>query len=232
MKRESENPSEAAPATKKRLPLHHQILIAMVLGAGIGLPLNAASGGAVSADVVDQVATVGKGIGDLFLRLLSMLVVPLIVSSLIAGVTAMGDLKKLGGLGARAFGFYLSTSFLAIVTGILFVNLIEPGVGADRDLLEAAASTELPAVTESDSEGLGAVLWNQLESMIPKNPLKAAADGDMLPIIFFSLLLGVFISLVEHGSEDDQSKSGAALMRRFFAGLFAVMMRYDGQRHA
>ncbi|MAQ14422.1 MAG: dicarboxylate/amino acid:cation symporter [Sandaracinus sp.] len=228
----------------KRLELHHWILLAMGLGALIGLPLNlAAESGALPAETVATVADVGKALGDLFLRLLQMLVVPLIVSSLITGVTGMGDLRKLGRLGGRTVAFYLGTSFVAIVTGVLMVNLLNPGVGADLGLLEAGAGAA-PNVVESGGH-VGQILWAQLEGMIPKNPLKAAADGDMLPLIFFSIVLGVFISAVEHqrGDEADEAggpyregdaqdspevaeeRSGAALLRRFFAGLFAVMMR-------
>ena len=228
----------------KRLELHHWILLAMGLGALIGLPLTlAAESGALPAETVATVADVGKALGDLFLRLLQMLVVPLIVSSLITGVTGMGDLRKLGRLGGRTVAFYLGTSFVAIVTGVLMVNLLNPGVGADLGLLEAGAGAA-PNVVESGGH-VGQILWAQLEGMIPKNPLKAAADGDMLPLIFFSIVLGVFISAVEHqrGDEADEAggpyregdaqdspevaeeRSGAALLRRFFAGLFAVMMR-------
>ena len=91
----------------------------MGLGAALGLGLNwAGAQGVVDASIVGDVATVGKEIGDLFLRLLQMLVVPLIVSSLITGVTGMGDPRTLGSIGGRAIAFYLTTSFLAIVTGI------------------------------------------------------------------------------------------------------------------
>ena len=168
----------------------------MALGAGLGLGLNWAGGqGMVDADIVGNVALVGKEIGDLFLRLLQMLVVPLIVSSLITGVTGMGDLRTLGSIGGRAIGFYLTTSFLAIVTGIAVVNIIRPGEGAELALLEEGADSIL--LTEAPSS-IGVVLWEQLESLIPKNPLAAATEGDMLPVIFFSLLIGVFIGLAEH----------------------------------
>jgi len=226
----------------KRLELHHWILIAMTLGAAIGLPLNfAGESGAIDPAAVAVIADVGKAAGDLFLRLLQMLVVPLIVSSLITGVTGMGDLKKLGRLGGRTVGFYLMTSFIAIVTGVLMVNVFNPGEGADLGLLEAGAGAA-PEIVSEGGQHVGHILWAQLEGMIPKNPLKAAADGDMLPLIFFSIVLGIFISAVEHqqkpepqegegpyreGAEEDvaEERSGAALLRRFFAGLFAVMMR-------
>ncbi|MGB5266427.1 MAG: dicarboxylate/amino acid:cation symporter, partial [Polyangiales bacterium] len=152
-------------------------------------------------------------------RLLQMLVVPLIVSSLITGVTGMGDLRTLGSIGGRAIGFYLTTSFLAIVTGVAVVNIIRPGEGAELALLEEGAATK-PLLIETPSS-IGVVLWEQLESLIPKNPLAAATEGDMLPVIFFSLLIGVFIGIAEHreGSKD------ASVVRRFFSGLFDVMMQ-------
>jgi len=204
----------------KRLQLHHWILIAMSLGAVLGLGLNSAGDqGIVDASVVATVAAVGKAIGDLFLRLLQMLVVPLIISSLITGVTGMGDLRTLGAIGGRAIGFYLSTSFLAIVTGIVMVNIIRPGDGAELALLEEGAATG--ALLAEAPKGIGLVLWEQLEGLIPNNPLAAATEGDMLPVIFFALLIGVFISVAEHheGSKD------ASVVRRFFSGLFDVMMQ-------
>ncbi|MGB8222083.1 MAG: dicarboxylate/amino acid:cation symporter [Polyangiales bacterium] len=204
----------------RRLQLHHWILIAMGLGAVLGLGLNWAGGQRmVDADTVNTAAAVGKNIGDLFLRLLQMLVMPLIVSSLITGVTGMGDLRSLGSIGGRAIAFYLTTSLLAIVTGIIVVNLIRPGDGAELALLEQGAAA-VPLLAEAP-HGLGIVLWEQLEGLIPKNPLAAAAAGDMLPVIFFSLLLGVFISVAEHR----EASKDAGVVRRFFSGLFDVMMQ-------
>lgn len=192
----------------------------MSLGAVLGLGLNwAGTQGMVDGDVVATVATVGKRIGDLFLRLLQMLVVPLIVSSLVTGVTGMGDLRTLGSIGGRAIVFYLTTSLLAILTGIVVVNLIRPGEGADLALLEEGAGTG--SLLAGDPKGIGIVLWEQLEGLIPKNPLAAAAEGDMLPVIFFSLLIGVFIGLAEHREESKD----ASVVRRFFSGLFDVMMQ-------
>ena len=222
----------------KKLKLHHQILIAMVLGAVIGLPLNwAAANGSVDPELVRTIADVGKKLGSIFLRLLKMLVVPLIVSSLISGVTGMGNLKKLGALGGRTVLFYMSTSALAILTGLVLVNIIQPGVGADLGLIEASAEGHAAPTVNSDDQGLGGVLWAQLEGMIPTNPLKAAAEGDMLPVIFFSILLGIFINAVEHDEveasapyrdephEKKEASVLAAKLREFFEGLFAVMMR-------
>ena len=191
----------------------------MGLGAALGLGLNwAGVQGLVDVENVGKVASVGKAIGDLFLRLLQMLVVPLIVSSLITGVTGMGDLRTLGSIGGRAIGFYLTTSFLAILTGIFVVNVIKPGEGAELALLEEGAVEGLVAEAPG---GIGIVLWEQLESLIPKNPLASAAEGDMLPVIFFSLMLGVFIGIAEHR----EGSANASVVARFFSGLFDVMMQ-------
>jgi Na+/H+-dicarboxylate symporter len=98
------------------------------------------------------------------------------------------------------------------------VNLVMPGEGAELAMLEEGAAEGVVAQAPG---GIGVVLWEQLESLIPKNPLAAATEGDMLPVIFFSLLIGVFIGLAEHreGSKD------ASVVRRFFSGLFDVMMQ-------
>lgn len=192
----------------------------MVVGAALGLALNwAGTQGLVDTDTVATVAMVGKEAGDLFLRLLQMLVVPLIVSSLVTGVTGMGDLRTLGSIGGRAIAFYLTTSLIAIVTGIAMVNLIQPGAGADLSLLEGDV-TGTALITDAPG-GVGAVLWAQLKGLVPKNPLASASEGDMLPVIFFSLLIGIFVSMAEHhdGSKD------ASIVRRFFSGLFDVMMQ-------
>ncbi|MEO2168001.1 MAG: dicarboxylate/amino acid:cation symporter [bacterium] len=214
-----------------RLKLHHWILMAMGVGAGVGLSLNVLGArGTIDPATVREVAEAGKAVGDLWLRLLQMLVVPLIVSSLVTGVTGMGNLRQLGKLGGRTVIFYLSTSMIAIATGLLMVNLISPGVGADLGLLEASAEgTALPAALHQQLS-LGQVLWAQLNHMIPKNPLKAAANGEMLPIIFFSLFLGVFINAGEHETADTEHASGkgresARVLRGFFNSLFDVMMR-------
>ncbi|MBX3272114.1 MAG: dicarboxylate/amino acid:cation symporter [Sandaracinaceae bacterium] len=196
--------------------LHHFIGLAMLLGAGIGLPLNlAGQAGAVDPELVRGVAHVGEELGGLFLSLLKMVVVPLIITSLVTGVTGLGDPRRLGRLGARTFAYYGLTSALAIVVGLVAVNVIRPGVGIELAALSRDAS--LPAAVADPETSVWAILWRQLRGMIPTNPVHATAEGDMLPVIFFALLFGLFISLTggEHGER----------MRAFFASAFAVMMR-------
>lgn len=202
-------------AVLKRLKLHHWILIAMVLGAGVGLPLNiAGEQGRVDPELVHDVAAVGEQIGGLFLRLLKMVVVPLIFTSLVTGVTGIGDPRKLGSLGLKTFGYYLLTSALAIAVGIVLVNIIRPGVGIE---LEALQGEGTPAVVADSERSLGVILWNQLTNMIPTNPVHSMAEGDMLPVIFFALMFGLFVTL-----------AGGVHQRRLtelFESAFAVMMK-------
>jgi len=199
------------------MELHHWILVAMVLGAGIGIPLERlAAAGTIDRDLVTSIAQGGKEVGDVFLRLLKMLVVPLIFSSLVSGVTSLGgSSKNLGRLGAATIGYYLLSSLLAIMTGIALVNVLRPGVGADLLTLEKGASVE-PDVVSEGGDSVWDILGRQLVEMIPPNPVEALAEGDMLPIIFFAILFGVFLN-----ASGDAGKRLAGA----FEDLFTVMMK-------
>lgn len=203
-----------------RLKLHHQIFLAMLVGAAIGLPLNLlAEAGVIDESVPRKIATYGKGVGDLFLRLLSMIVAPLILTSLVSGVTSTGNLEGLGRLGGRTLIYYLFTSLIAIVTGMLVFGIIQPGNRADVALLEQSREAVTLDVVEGGT-AIGQILWNQLFQLIPPNPFSALADPtnrSVLGIIFFAVLLGIFISAL--GGEL------ADLLTRFFRAGFEVMMK-------
>ncbi len=203
-----------------RLALHWQILIGMALGAAIGLPLNIlAEMKQIDPEIPRTVAAYGKGIGDIFLRLLSMIVVPLIMTSLISGVTSAGKLEGLAKLGGRTVAYYISTSMMAIIVGICFVNLIRPGVGAELDILQRqVGATDAHAVVERQT--LGQTLYHQLESLIPTNVFHDMSDPgnrSILGVIFFSLLFGAFTIVV--GGET------GALLTRIVSAAFDVMMK-------
>jgi proton glutamate symport protein len=208
-----------------RLKQHHLILIAMAAAGALGLGLRAAAdAGAIPVEVPERAAMIGREAGDVFLTLLKMLVVPLIVSSLITGVTGLGNLRALGALGARTVGYFIATSMIAIGIGLFWVNLLGPGLGLDARAITEVTG-EIAFVAPEDPGGVMQVLWQQLKGMVPDNPIAAAATSTMLPTIFFSLMLGVFISMVEHDERRDAAtRESVALVRRFFDGLFAVMM--------
>ncbi|MGD2111163.1 MAG: dicarboxylate/amino acid:cation symporter [Phycisphaerae bacterium] len=203
-----------------RLKLHHQILIAMVLGAAIGLPLNILADAGKIADKWPRIfAAYGKGIGDVFLQLLSMIVAPLILTSLITGVTGTGSLKGLGRMGGRTLVYYVSTSMIAIITGMIVFNIVNPGAGSNFDDLVATAGEVTPEILSAD-KSTGDILWEQVFNLIPSNPFASLSDPgnrSILGVIFFALMFGVFITVV--GGETGE------LLSKFFSGAFEVMMR-------
>lgn len=155
----------------------------------------------------EPITAIAKPVGDLFLRLLKMVIVPLIVSSISAGVLGIGDTRHLGRLGGKTILYYLFTSFLAILTGLALINLVRPGVGANIALQAA------PEIAVGDST----TVWGLLMRIIPENPIRALAEGDMLAVIFFTILFAVFVTqLPERGRNS---------FKEFFDSFFDVMMR-------
>lgn len=150
-----------------------------------------------------------KRLGGLFLRLLKMVAVPLIVTSLASGVLGLGGTKSLGRMFSRTLGYYLATSMLAIITGLVMVNLVRPGLG-ENSLPQAAAADPVAA------EGLGEVLFSQIEAMIPENPFAALVEPNFLSIIAFTIGFSIFAMLA--GGEI------ASAVRRAAETAFAVMM--------
>lgn len=129
-------------------------------------------------------------LGDLFLRMLKMVSVPLIIASLLSGVTGLGQAERLGKMFGRTLLYYVTTSLLAISVGLLMVNLIRPGVGQG---VVAAPAAEGP---QHAGKTLPAVLFEQLQNMIPVNPFEAIAEGQFLSIIAFTLMFGICTVLV------------------------------------
>ena len=150
--------------------------------------------------------SVAHGVAELFLALLQMVVIPLVVASLICGVTQMREFSKLRRIGGRAALWYVTSSFLAITVGLLLVNLIRPG-----------ERVELPLNIEGVDLPEPSGIWDMLLSMVPPNIVEAAANFDLLPLIFFSLLFGIFSLLV--AEEHRQRIDG------FFQAVFEVMLK-------
>jgi len=172
------------------LPLHWQILIAMALGILVALPfrflglleVDGAAGVALTAAYDIIVA-----LGTLFVRLLKMMIVPLVASSIIVGVSSVGDGGSLGRMGLKTFGFYMMTSMLAIFVGLALSNVISPGSGVDPTTFG-----DVPAQVAPEAGDLSGIFFR----MIPTNPLEALAATDMLAIIFFSILFGIALTHV------------------------------------
>lgn len=158
--------------------------------------------------------------GQLFLRLLFMLVVPLIFSALVMGVAGLGDLRHLGRIGLKTLAYTVSVSAIAVLLGVALVGWMRPGEGMSpegRARLTEGAADRASAITGGTTPKTGLDLLIQI---VPDNPIKAAAGGDMLAVMFFSLMVGVGLAL---------TRTEAA--RRFEAaieGLYDVTMRLIG----
>ena len=195
-----------------KLELHWQILIAILL-AGLAGWLAGEDGAIFGITLV----SIFDFVGTLFLNALKMLIVPLITSSIIVGVAGIGGSGNLGRLGGKTVLFYAGTTLAAIIVGLFFINLINPGFANGEPVGDELALTQdADAVTARvEGKGVGDVVQVFLR-MVPENVVKAAAEGQMLGLIFFSLLFGYFITKLpgEHN----------ATVMRFWDGVFQIMM--------
>ena len=176
--------------------LHWQVLIAMALGALTGA-------------VFGEPAAARLGwIGDLFMKLLRMIIVPLVLTSIISGVTSVGGGRALGRLFSKTMGYYMLSSLLAAIAGLALVNLIRPGDNAN---MTAAVQEELPELATPSSP------VELLVDIVPENVFQAAATADMLAIIFFCIVFGASITALP-----DKSRT---LLTELIEALFETMMR-------
>ncbi len=179
----------------KKISLTGWIFVGLVLGVVSGYFLKAA------------LVPVASLLGDIFLRLLKMIIVPLIFTSIISGILSIGPSKNLGRLALKTIFYYLLSSLIAILTGLLLVNLMQPGKNATLGLTMTLPSTALTSQSMRE-------IFIQ---MIPENPIQAMTQGNILGLIFFSILLGIAISNLPPRSRE-------SLTNLFDAG-FAAMMK-------
>lgn len=173
-----------AKTEKKKIGLTTRIFISLLLGAILGVFLHycVLPNDAVQNILVDGVFYV---VGQGFLRLMQMLVVPLVLCSLICGASAIGDTKTLGKVGVRTVVFYIITTALAVAVALTVARIINPGVGMDLNTLEVA-ETQI-ATTQTS-------MVDTLLDIIPKNPIEALATGNMLQIIVFAIIVGIILA--------------------------------------
>jgi Na+/H+-dicarboxylate symporter len=204
----------------RKLALHWQILIAIVLAFVAGLwmfAIKEATGHQPDVFGIEFLSMFNY-IGTLFLNALKMIIVPLITSSIIVGVAGIGSGGNLGALGGKTLLFYASTTLAAILIGLFVINTIQPGFvdgKPARELLALTASVDEVAATVGD-KGVGDVA-DVFVRMIPTNIIKAAADGQMLGLIFFAILFGYFMTHLSHDFAEPLFK--------FWNGIFHVMMK-------
>jgi len=193
------------------MAIHWKILIALVLGAIAGY---------FSTDVAvlgTPLLSVYEFGGQLFLNALKMLIVPLIASSIALGVAGLGNTDSLGSMGFKTALFYVLTTGTAILTGLIIVNLVQPGIADGEpaaDLLALAGNSE-DLQARLSGRGLGEIPQILLRA-VPQNILAAAAANEMLALIFFSAVFGYFMSQIEHEL--------AETMYRFTSAVFETML--------
>ena len=186
---------EYNPALPWYQRLHWQVLGAMVLGTLAGLIFQEAGAEKIG------------WIGDLFMKLLRMIIVPLVLTSIVSGVASIGGGRAIGRMFGKTMGYYVLSSFLAAATGLLMVNLIRPGVDAD---LGGAARAEPPEIDTPDS------FTDLILDIVPQNVVEAASSADMLGLIFFCIVFGVAITALPE-------KPGK-IVTDIFSSFFRVMM--------
>jgi Na+/H+-dicarboxylate symporter len=193
------------------------MLAGLALGAGLGLLAHATLGDAPALDWV--VTTVVQPIGTVFLRLLFMLVVPLIVSALALGVAGLGDVRALGRIGVRTLAYTVTVSSISVLLGVGLVNWLRPGDGISPEmrarLTERAASA--PPIAAPPKASMGVDFFVNL---IPANPLRAMADGEMLAVMTFALFLGIGLVLTR--------TAPARRLEEALQGLYDVVMTLLG----
>jgi len=189
---------------KRTIGLSTKIFISLLLGAVVGVAVNYGLPSGYFKDTI-LINGIFYVIGNGFIRLMQMLVIPLVMCSLICGAMAIGDTKTLGKVGVKTLGFYLVTTALAVAIALTIGLLVHPGLGLNIDIVE----TSQVAVSESTS------FADTLLNIIPKNVFASMANGDMLPIIVFSVFVGILLAKL--GSQ-------AKTVSNFFAQFNDIMM--------
>lgn len=195
----SETPNAVPRARSRKPPKTLHILAGLILGAASGVVANLVW--RKTAALANLVRYGTEPIGQMWLRALIMVVIPLVFARLSLGVAGLGDLHKLGRVGLKTILFFLMVTTLASVLGLTMVNLVRPGVGlpaeAREHLLESYhVSTQPAAPTASPAPPRGQFGIQTLINVVPRNPLGAAAQGDMLGVIFFSLAFGIALAML------------------------------------
>ena len=188
--------SESIAHSGKGLPLHTKILIGLALGAIAGVVANLTLGGTHDAVVWINKYLAGP-IGQIFLRLLFMIVMPLVFASIALGVAGLGDLRKVGRVGGKAISYFFITTALAATLGVLLVLAVRPGSRIAPEvrtsLLETYATDASAKVDVANQQQFGI---QTLVNVVTNNPLKSAVDMDMIGLIFFGLMFGAALTLI------------------------------------
>lgn len=158
-----------------------QILVAMLLGAVLGIIIH----NSVATEVAQSFSSKIKMLATVFIRLVQMIISPLVFTTLVVGIAKLGDIKAVGRIGGKALGWFFTASFISLLLGMFFVNLLEPGVGLNLSNVDLTTASEVTAKTQSLS------FENFIEHIVPKSIVEAMATNEILQIVIFSIFFGL-----------------------------------------
>lgn len=184
-----------------KLSLASQIFIGLILGIIVG--------GIFYGNETAQ--SVLQPFGDMFIRLIKMIVVPIVLSSIIVAIAGVGDLKSVGKLGGKSLSYFIGMTMVAVFVGVVSANVFQPGAGLNMDELQ---QSDISTYVETNEEQEGKTLVDTLLHIVPTNPLQAMVEGDMLAIIFFAVVFGLGIAAI--------GEKGKTILR-FFEGMANAM---------
>ncbi len=174
------------------MQLYTKILIGLIAGAAVGALANFGQ-----IESLRSILIAFEPVGTAFIRLITMIVIPLVVASLLVGTASLGDLRKLGRIGGKTLAYYMLTTALAVTIGLIISNLVRPGSRIEPSTRDALASQfEGQAQGQMRMAAQTPSIKDTLLNMIPRNPVQAAAQFDLLPLIFFSVVFGAAVSLL------------------------------------
>lgn len=209
-----------------KLALHWQMGIALILGATLGF---------IFCDSYSAWGNVINGIGDIFLHAINMIVIPLVFLSTVLGISTMTDSKSMGRIAVKTFLYFIVTAVLAAVVGVIVTDVLRPGYGTHKAEVDAGEILETAQATESST------LMDKIVDIVPSNIFEAFSSGNILPIIFFSLLLGYFITKIHTNRQatinnvfesfNDAIMALTNFIIRFAPlGIFAIVMVLVGKQ--
>lgn len=197
---------------RRKLKVHHKIFIGLFLGIIVGYILNL-MGGINNQLINDRILPLFQFFGDLFIRLIRMIVVPLVFFSIIDAVVSLGDPKKLRGIGIKTIVFFLAGGLIAVSIGLLLANIIQPGSGFTMP-------GEVTQVEMRELPGMYATILN----LIPSNPFESLASGEMMQVITFSILIGIALLMI--GPASDSVRRAVATLSQAMFKIIEIILNF------
>ena len=209
-----------------KLALHYQMGLALVLGV---------TGGVLLGDSFDVWGNFINGIGNIFLHAINMIVIPLVFLSTALGISTMGDSKSMGRIAAKTFGFFILTAIVAASLGVVITSVLRPGYGTH------GCAMEVGEILNDAQQSSQTTLMDRIADIVPNNIFEAFSNGEILPIILFSILLGYFVIYINEERQrtvnatfeafnDAIMKMTTAIIRLAPIGIFAIVMALVGKQ--